>query len=149
MPTLYFVKNLDLIFFVYGLAFVIMGVSILIQPRFESIFKLSRIIWLLAAFGITHGVNEWLDMFSIIKGPGSPFWIFTGRIILILSYLFLFEFGRRLLRLAFKDFFITRWVAIVWYSLVFIDFYFLPIDGMSAWPRYFLGLPAAVMTALT
>src|SRR3989304_6498664 len=64
-------SNLDVVFFLYGLAFVVMGLSIFFQPRKGSDFRIGSILWLLAGFGIIHGVNEWLDMWAIIKGRGQ------------------------------------------------------------------------------
>ena len=61
-------SNLDVVFFIYGLAFVVMGLSIALQSKKGSEFKLGNILWLLAGFGILHGLNEWLDMWAIIKG---------------------------------------------------------------------------------
>jgi hypothetical protein len=55
-------RNLDIVFFIYGFAFVTMGVSVLVQPKRESEFEIANILWILAAFGITHGLNELLEM---------------------------------------------------------------------------------------
>ena len=90
-------NNLDIIFFIYGLAFFVMGISILIVPKKESTFKLSGILWPLAWFGLIHGLNEWLDMWEMIKYKGDL--INAVRLLfLITSFIFLFEFGRNLLR---------------------------------------------------
>ena len=148
MPTDLFVRNLDVIFFVYGLAFVAMGVAIFVHPRKESIFKLSDIIWLLAAFGLSHGINEWLDMFAIIKGYHSPAWNLTTTTVLLLSYVFLFEFSRRLIFLSFKHFFLTQGVAVAWYCFVFVLVFLSDDHVPSVWPRYFLGFPGGLFTAL-
>lgn len=94
-----FQEHLDIVFFIYGLSFVAMGLSVAFQPRRNSTFGLSRILWLLAGFGILHGVNEWLDMWAIIKGPG-PVLGGVRWLCLMVSYLFIFEFGRRLHGLA-------------------------------------------------
>src|SRR3989339_306045 len=87
--------NLDVVFFFYGLSFIIMGIAILLQPKKGSGLKISGIFWLLAMFGLLHGMNELLDMWTIIRGRhyilDSIRW-FT----LVSSFIFLFEFGRRL-----------------------------------------------------
>jgi len=54
----WFQNNLDIVFFVYGLSFVVMGLAISFQPKKESEFSIAKILWLLAFFGITHGINE-------------------------------------------------------------------------------------------
>lgn len=141
-------QNLDIVFFVYGIAFFTIGVAILIQPRKDSIFRLSNILWLLAAFGLTHGLNEWLDMYDLTKWSTSQIYDQVQLIVLTLSYIFFFEFGRRLLFLSSKRFFITKKIAIIFYSFVFA-LTFLPLrQESSIWPRYLLGFPAGLLTAL-
>ena len=61
-------------------------------------FRLANILWLLALFGLTHGINEFLDMWAIIKGR-HPSLDLVRWFILVISYFFLFEFGKRLFRL--------------------------------------------------
>ncbi len=123
-----------------------MGVTIFTQrPSKESSFKLAYILWLLAAFGIIHGINEWLDMIAIIKGFHSKIWNTTSAIILTLSFIFLFEFGRRLTVLHTKRFF-NKWFSII-PALIVTVLIFIPGQPQSIWPRYFLGLPAGLLSA--
>jgi signal transduction histidine kinase len=87
-------NNLDVVFFIYGLAFFLMGIALLLQPRKGSEFKIAKVFWLLAAFGISHGLNEWLEMWGMIKKINfDPLELFSAAI----SFFFLFEFGRQLL----------------------------------------------------
>ena len=150
--------NLDVVFFLYGLAFVVMGLSIFFQPRKGSDFRIGSILWLLAGFGIIHGVNEWLDMWAIIKGRGQ----FTDIIRwfnLAVSYWFLFEFGRRLLRIHPEE--MPRWQKsagryLVWYLspvtglLIFI----LAVMSDDFWKtgstliRYLFGFPGSLLTGI-
>ena len=44
------------------------GFVILSMPRDKSNFKLAGILWVLAAFGLTHGTREFLHMWAIIRG---------------------------------------------------------------------------------
>jgi len=55
------------VFFVYGLSFVVLGLTILIYPKKDSMFKLARHLYLIAGFGLVHGINEWVDMFLHIS----------------------------------------------------------------------------------
>lgn len=153
---IFFQSNLDIIFFVYGLAFVIMGLAIIAQPRSGSSFRIASVLWLLGVFGITHGFNEWLDMWAIIKGrPGGIAWLDILRwFILFVSYYFLFEFGRRLLKISIKNTkkasFFGPWLGIALASLVlllgFSDRNFWYIG--SVWARYLLGLPGGILASL-
>jgi len=85
----YFEMQMDYIFFVYGLAFIGLSVVTYILSKEDK-----RLPWgWLALFGLTHGLNEWLDLLAISWGDGTMFavcrWaIMTG------SFLFLVEFGR-------------------------------------------------------
>ena len=94
----YFQGNLDVVYFFYGTAFVVMGVAILLHPKRSGSFPLAASLSLLGWFGLIHGVNEYLDMWTLIKRPESAAFGLAKFFVLIISYLFLFEFGRRSLR---------------------------------------------------
>lgn len=153
----WFQANLDIVFFVYGLAFVLMGLSILFQCKEGSRFKIANHMWLLAAFGLTHGANEWLDMWAIIKGHDGTLdrirWL-----CLIVSYIFIFEFGRRLFSLRNSHSTVSNNNFIQFlkngYLLSPAVGIFIIIIGLSAqdfWKtetiliRYFLGFPGSIM----
>ena len=90
--------NLDVVYFIYGLAFALMGLAILLQPKKNSGFAIAPSLWLLGGFGLTHGANELLDMWQLIGGWKSVVFDSLKYSFLLVSYLFLFEFGRRLVR---------------------------------------------------
>lgn len=135
-----------------------MGISIYLQPRKGSEFKLSKILWLLAGFGIIHGLNEWLDMWAIIKGRGPL--IDTVRwFCLVISYWFIFEFGRRMLQNQREG--IPGWQSsvsryFVWYlspvmGLLIFSAAFMSQDFWktgSTLVRYFFGFPGALLTGI-
>ncbi len=148
-------SNLDIVFFIYGFAFVVMGIAILAQPRKGSGFRLSNILWLLALFGITHGINEFLDMWAIIKGK-HPTLDLARWFILIISYFFLFEFGRRLFRLTKPESPpYQKKIAglLVWWLSPVIGVFILSAGFMSfdfwkagnIWTRYLLGFPSGLL----
>lgn len=154
----WFEHNLDAVFFVYGLAFMVMGIAILTQARKGSKFKLAGILWLLALFGLTHGSNEILDMWAVIKGRGRVLDAVRWGV-LVISYIFLFEFGRRIFRLTVSK--SSLWLKEIagvlgwWLSLLLLfivlvfgfasqDFY----RTGSVWSRYLLGLSGGLLTGL-
>ena len=50
------------VYFLYGLAFFLLGIAVLLQPRWESIFNLGTTLWLLGCFGLLHGwANGWIS----------------------------------------------------------------------------------------
>lgn len=149
-------NNLDIVFFLYGLAFVVMGLAIWIQPKKGSSFKLADVLWLLCLFGLAHGVNEWLDMWAIIKGTNRVFDMLRS-FILILSFFFLFEFGRQIHCLEAKPVFwqekicryLTWWLAPVLGIFIFLLGFFSPEPwkNINIWSRYLLCFPAASLSA--
>ncbi len=88
---------MDVIYLIYGLAFLALGLVILVQPREESCFNLAGFIWLLAVFGLIHGFLEWMDMWAVVRGA-NPFLTATKPFVMLLSFIFLYEFGRRIVR---------------------------------------------------
>jgi diguanylate cyclase (GGDEF)-like protein/PAS domain S-box-containing protein len=150
--------HLDVVFFVYGLSFVVMGVAILAQLRKDSKYPLAGILWLLAVFGVTHGINEFLDMWTIIKGE-IPALDLVRLFCLIISFIFLFEFGIRLLRIAaMKHPRLPEKFAVMldWclYSAVALLIFIHSLKSVafmvtsSVLVRYFLGFPSGVLTGL-
>ncbi len=86
---------MDLVFFIYGLAFVALGVVVLAQPRVEGRYTITGDAWLLALFGLLHGLLEWTDLWRLLHGSEALLgWLQPA--LLLLSYGALFEFGRRL-----------------------------------------------------
>jgi len=151
----FFRENLDIVFFIYGLAFLIMGVAILIQPKKGSEIRLAAILWILALFAITHGTNEFLDMWAIIKG--SSLTLDAVRLFaLFVSFCFLFEFGRQLFRMTKSE--SPAWQKkisgmLVWWLLPAIGFLIFIFSLISPdfwktgsiWTRYLLGFPGSFL----
>lgn len=148
MLTEIFTKNLEIVFFIYGLAFFTMGVVIFAKPRTESIFKLAGIIWILAAFGVIHGLREWCR--ALVIEEHGPVWDSAQLITLFASYVLFFEFGRRFIVLSFSRF-LNKWFTIVMSSLALA---LIPVsifalkENPDICIRYFLGFPGGVMAGL-
>ena len=89
--TAFFQSNLDLVFVIYGAAFLALGVmaGALNQNRNTGL------AWpWLQAFGLTHGLYEWTDALVLNLGENPPVAL-ARQILLLLSFLLLMEFGRR------------------------------------------------------
>jgi PAS domain S-box-containing protein/putative nucleotidyltransferase with HDIG domain len=151
----WFQSNLDIIFFFYGLAFVVMGIAILAQSKQGTDYKIGHVLWLLAVFGLLHGANEFLDMWTIIKGR-SMYLDSVRAPLLVFSFLFLFEFGRRLFRIVALNFSSGRTVLRLfgWWishgigiSILILGFFSEDSWAFSnMWGRYLLGFPGALMS---
>lgn len=153
----FFQNNLDIVFFIYGFAFVAMGIAILVQPRKESGFRLADILWLLALFGGIHGLNEFLDMWAIIKGR-HPLLDMIRWFVLVISYIFLFEFGRKLFCLTKPGSppYQKRIAQLLsWWITPVIGIFIFTAGSMSAdfwktgsiWTRYLLAFPGCMLVA--
>lgn len=141
--------NLDVVFFFYGLAFIILGIVITLQLRItrKSEFAIFKPLWFLAWFGILHGANEFLDMFLIIRGR-QPILQFLSPPLLILSYLFILLFGLQIINLGGKKV-IGRWLPAAAVAAFIMGPVFLGINSVEIWQisaRYFLGFPGALLS---
>ncbi|MEI6413490.1 MAG: response regulator [Pseudomonadota bacterium] len=143
---------MDVIYFVYGQSFFALGLIVTLRINRYSHFELMPILWWLAGFGFVHGGLEWIDLWQIVHGDSSDLALIRPGV-LVLSFLFLFEFGRRLIRAAGVETPMTR--AILLYPLWVIGF--LAAMGFSEGPalltleiaaRYLLGFPGATLSAL-
>ncbi len=163
--TTFFQANIIPIYFVYGLAHFVMGFAVALEIGRGTQLRLARALPFLAAFGITHGINEWIEMFSMISAHiptlvQEPRW---GEMIKLawkaLSFFFLFLFGTRLLtQIAPKH---KRWlnalpvIALAIYLAVAFTMYLrakpagYPSPELTAMlTNYALGVPACIFAAL-
>jgi hypothetical protein len=100
-----FQQNYSIIEFVYGLCFFVLGLAIALQSREHSRLELARSMPWLAAFGITHALNEWGDLFiplqrEYMAPPVIQFLLMVQLGLLAVSFTCLLEFGIRVLRRA-------------------------------------------------
>ncbi len=155
-----FTVNHDIIFFIYGLVFFVVGLAIALQSRHSSKLELARNLTWLAAFGFLHGFHEWGDLFIPIQAQYlSPAIItvlhYIHLLLLSTSFACLFEFGIALLEPLKSKWphFITPGLLLVWLLVIFIPLRFWEPD-FTAWhqsadalARYFIGLPGGLLAA--
>lgn len=157
MSALYefFSTNLSVVYFIYGLVFFLMGFAIFLQKRRMSKIPLAKHLWLLAWFGIIHGLSEWGFVFIPIQDEKLyESSIILLRFIIALSFFFLLQFG---MNLVIKD--SLKWLKLLpallftaWFG-VFV-FYVLSSHNSNnehllfceTLARYFLALPGAILT---
>src|SRR5262245_16169326 len=90
------------VYFLYGLAFFAMGLSVALEGGRASDERLRHALRPLAAFGVVHGTHEWLEMFAILNLlPSYPatesLWPGLQLAALSFSFLSLAAFGASLL----------------------------------------------------
>ena len=66
----FFIAQMDYIFFVYGLAFILLAMT----AYFISRVRPADVFWKwIVLFGLLHGITEWLDMFALSLGKSVLF----------------------------------------------------------------------------
>jgi signal transduction histidine kinase len=150
--------TLTFVFFFYGLAFFSMGLAILLERERSSDERLRVSLRPLAAFGILHGIHEWLDMFEnmgmLDNNQDINFlWFGFKLALLAFSFLSLSGFGFSLLapniRIQRLSLLAPLLLACVWGFGMFIiagKYPITPEDCQVAcvWTRYSLGIPSAL-----
>jgi len=147
-----FIRNLDVVYLIYGLAFIILGVVIFLQLRVteRSEFRMLGILWLIAVFGLTHGIHEFIDLLIIYRGQ-SDYLMIINTSFLLLSFLFLFLFGYHLLNIS-----IRKKVSVLFPVIFLISSFFLITlvekgilthDRLEIYGRYILGFTGAVLSS--
>lgn len=157
----FFTLNHDLFLFAYGLVFFILGLAIALQSRRYSRLELARSLSWLAAFGLTHGLQEWGDLFiPIQKNYMSQAGIVALTILQLMllggSFACLLEFGVALLRPAGRGRWLHGLSAGVFMAWLFVIFFILlPLQpDLTTWhhmanalARYFIGFPGGLLAA--
>jgi signal transduction histidine kinase len=157
----FFDQNQAIIQFTYGLSFFVMGLAIALQSRSSSRLELARSLAWLAAFGITHGLYLWGELFAPVQEAYlSPrgieilhsLHLFT----LSLSFVCLIEFGIALLRPLGKGQWL-HWITLAWAgAFLFFILVWLPrvARDLEVWhhtaealARYTLGFPGGLLAA--
>ncbi|MDP2833414.1 MAG: PAS domain S-box protein [Pseudomonadota bacterium] len=146
---------MDIIFLIYGLAFLALGLVVVIWPKHDSRFELSPLSVWLAAFAIVHGALEWMDLWRVVRGD-NPALAALRPFVLLVSFLPLYEFGRRLLVAALPS--LPGYVRVLLSARAHV----LLLAGVAAgslsagefllnlaiWSRYLYGFSASLLTGL-
>lgn len=144
-----------IVFFIYGLAFFVLGFAITLYPKKNSRFKLASHLYLIAGFGLFHGINEWLDMFIMISDSPDLAIIdpavlkIIRAITLPLSFFCLIHFGAKALPLQGGRYRIFRFLTPVLF-IVWLGAFWLGESNMlmwDIWSRYILCVSGASITA--
>ncbi len=157
----FFEINHEIILFVYGLVFFVLGFAIILQTRQSSRLELARSLRWLAAFGITHGFFEWGDLFIPIQAeylsPETMQVLYILHLILLaISFVCLFKFGLAVLRPRVRALRL-HWIPLaVFAAWLFVSFFilnpFMPDEHLwrhasNALARYFIGFPGGALAA--
>ncbi len=154
-------SNLPLIYGLYGLAFFVTGVVVALESGRNSQLALTRALPFLAAFGLTHGIHEWLEMILLMTSDaGTATQVIEAVSILLLaaSFVLLTEFALRLMRLLDDKFAPLRHLTLILGALYLIGLVAYRVryfDGneLLFWrfadilARYMLGVTGAALAS--
>ncbi|MBU1665823.1 MAG: PAS domain S-box protein [Gammaproteobacteria bacterium] len=146
---------MDIIYLVYGLSFLTLGLVVVIWPKHDSRFELSSLSVWLAAFAFVHGALEWMDLWRVVRGD-NPALAALRPFVLLVSFLPLYEFGRRLLAAALPS--PPGYVRVLLSArahvilLAGVAAGSLSADGfllnLAIWSRYLYGFSASLLTGI-
>lgn len=153
--------NQPIIVFAYGLVFFIMGFAIALQSRHSSRLELARSLAWLAAFGITHSLFEWGELFSPVHeaylSPNGIQVLHNIHLLLLsISFACLLEFGVSLLRPLERGQWLHYVTAALFFGYAFTVISILPQyfpdphtwhDISNALARYTMGFPGGLLAA--
>ncbi len=155
----FFVDNIIVVYFFYGLSFFTMGLAVFVEAYHSSELDFSRALRPLAGFGLVHGGHEWLEMFLLIyptfaQGPART-WMAPLRLFLLsASFVMLVAFGVRLI--SGPSYPRQRWrilalVGFAWLFGLLVVVNTTPSEGelwvaVDVYTRYALAIPGAALT---
>ena len=156
--TEFFLRNIVLIYFFYGLSFFSMGLAIMIELGHNSELDFAKALVPLAWFGIVHGGNEWFEMYLLMNPAfaGHPHnsWISPFRVFLLAaSFMLLIAFGARLISGPARP--ALQWgmmfaVGAIW-GIGLFELIVTPLPrgdrlvAADVYSRYALGIPGAAL----
>lgn len=148
---------MDVIYLIYGLSFVGLGLAIVVRNERHSELALSRCLWLLAAFAFSHGLLEWTDLWNMIHA-GERLPALAQACLLLVSYLFLFEFGRRLTLASLSGEtrahplarLLSPWIYVPMAAGLLIGAAASgqPAQALGCWTRYLSGFPGSYLAGI-
>lgn len=152
-----------LVFFVYGLAFFGMGITIALESGRSPALAQARVLRPLAAFGLIHGTHEWLEAYLLqatALGTVLPAWLPWLRLgFLISSFASLLWYGFQMHLLVSPENYGKRTFRFIIFGFYTIFMIGSTIGAYTESPiplvplldvlgRYLLAVPAAMLAAL-
>ncbi len=148
-----FIGNLDVVYLIYGISFIILGVIIFLQLRVteRSEFRMFGILWLIAVFGFTHGIHEFVDLLILYRGDNYYLMIIEISF-LMTSFIFLFLFGYNLINISIRKKISVMFPVIFLILGFFLITYFgekriITHDRLEIYARYTLGFAGAILSS--
>jgi len=152
-----------IIYFIYGLAFFVMGVALLLETSRSPSLTEVHLLWPLAIFGLIHGMHEWVEFFmeqALWMGAEISNTIAWARLILLgISFLSLMTYGvqasnlqkrKTILRLRFPLAALGIYVLAIIFN-TFITYRAVQTESLvltNNLMRYIIAVPAAALASV-
>ncbi|MBI5682623.1 MAG: hypothetical protein HZC45_05605 [Deltaproteobacteria bacterium] len=149
-----------IIYLFYGLAFLFLGISIVTKDMKESRLILAKSLWLLAGFGFSHGIHEWLELYILLQGKylsvQEILWIKLITVfVAAFSFFLLLQFGITLIHFINDNYlkavkivatiFFLGWIIYLWnHGLIADTLFFKKADTLA---RVSFGIVGGIVTA--
>jgi signal transduction histidine kinase len=159
--TQFFVDNLVLVYFFYGLAFFVLGLALLLADRQDASQQFLWAIPPLAGFGLLHAAHEWIVMFQLIRMQTSglqPTVVEESLrvIMLAISFCLLLLFAHRLLSgLGWRFWIHLAWLPVILWMVgvaLLIGAHggigLTVLQEIDVLARYCLGIPGAIVATV-
>lgn len=133
----FFFEFRDLFWFIYGLLFFTIGLTILLQSRHYSRLILTKSLPWLGAFGLVHSAYEWGYLFfpillDVIGAQYLTVISIIHQIIIAVSFTLLFQFGVVMLRPYRKGFSFIRFLPILAFLVWLVGPFILGFTFMTS-----------------
>lgn len=136
----FFIEQMDYILLLYGLSFIVLS-ALTFMLNSNSLLRWK---WF-SLFALTQGIIHTAEIVAVSNAPDHIFKM-VSLSLSILSYFFLFEFGRSGLEMDKGTKNAGKWVYAILFWLVAVGG-FKNIEGIEATSRYFMALPGALFSA--
>ncbi len=136
----FFRAQMDYIYFIYGLSFILLGVVCFLT---KSKYKAGPVWILLGMFGFTHGLLEWFDLIKLVFGDLGLWFRILRLVLLTSSFILLFEFARDN-----NNNKIGSWIYLLFSLVLILGWYFFGESGFEILTRFVLGVGGAVGAGL-
>jgi len=143
------------IYFIYGASFLAMAAFVFSGIKKAKSYTLVSSFWLLAAFGLTHGITEIVDWLRFIERTRGSMenvgLLYTSKIFLIFSFVLLTQFGVNLLTYKNSQSKRPRVIPIILlvvYLVAIVFFKIYDIRQASLIARYSFGFVGSMLGAI-
>ncbi len=154
-------ESMEILLFIYGLSFFVLGISVLFSRPKQSEYFFANKIWLLGVFAISHAFEDWISLFEYIHPEVKYVFLnYIQSFLLLVSYIFLFEFSRFVIRKSFlksknknklrehiiyKLYYPPAIYTLISIGLLFLVYLHPSINGINAAIRYTYGFWGAFL----